>query len=174
MTDLKKILRAFAFSLAGLVMSITAAAEDAPLVYDLDDNCRAGRHNIPHSDFAVDVYCDDALGVNIAIALTRFSAPVSGPYSLGKRMWQGGDWTRYVTSIAASKSGKFFVTTDGRNGTGKIYALDLAAQNAKEIWSLKDGDCAPTISAVDGAKLSLKIFLCDGCEPRYDVLMLKS
>ncbi len=158
-------------SLLGLMLIPYAAlAEPSGLVFDLTEDCSGGRKLLAQSDFALDLYCDDALGVNAAIVKTRFSAPVSGPYSLSKRTWQGGEWARYLTSAAFLENDKLYIATESYNGSGKIYELRLAKQTWTEIGSLASGECSAVITGFEKGDLLVQYFDCDGMAARRALL----
>ena len=63
--------------------------------------CQHGLHEQPKKDFSVFLICDDALGSNICVVVTRPGVgPVEGefPYKWGmtKRFWQCGNETPHI------------------------------------------------------------------------------
>ena len=80
------------------VPSFSAQAEEVVSVYS--GSCISGIHKQPQGIFALHVFCDDALGTNVAGFYDDLGAPFSGKYNLGKRFWQGEEWNYDVTSFS--------------------------------------------------------------------------
>jgi hypothetical protein len=51
--------------------------------------CVTGEHKQPSGPYALYVFCDDALGTNVAVFLKELGVPFSENYDLGKRFWHG-------------------------------------------------------------------------------------
>ncbi|WP_417433288.1 hypothetical protein [Kiloniella sp.] len=138
-----------------------------PVLKDLSQACEADRYNQPIGEFSVDVYCDDALGINISIVKLKFDAPIIGPYSLTQRTWQGGDWAFSITSFMWGNDRKsLYVATEGYNGTGKAYYLDIETQTSQEVWSTSPGDCGSVLTGMNDKNITLATIPCDGKQPR--------
>lgn len=137
---------------------------------DLSATCTAGKYRQPDGDFAVNVYCDDGLGVNINIELSRFYAPVAGAFKPSARIWQGGPWAASVTGFIWDGAERLYTATEAYNGSGKVYRLHLIKQEATEIWRVGPGDCAPVITGLDNNGLQLKVSACDGTGARSEWL----
>jgi hypothetical protein len=67
--------------------------------------CKPGPQFQVPGPFAIYVFCDDALGTNIAVFLNDLGAPLRNKYDLGKRFWQGEPWSYDVTSSAWISNG---------------------------------------------------------------------
>ncbi|WP_417455175.1 hypothetical protein [Kiloniella sp.] len=124
-----------------------------PALKDLSQVCEADRYNQPIGEFSVDVYCDDT--------------PIIGPYSLTQRTWQGGDWAFSITSFMWGNDRKsLYVATEGYNGTGKAYYLDIETQTSQEVWSTSPGDCGSVLTGMNDKNITLATIPCDGKQPR--------
>jgi len=60
--------------------------------------CSQGIYEQPSGKFAIHVFCDDALGTNIAVFLNKMGAPIHQEYDLGNRFWQSEEWAYDVMS----------------------------------------------------------------------------
>ncbi|WP_162651907.1 hypothetical protein [Lentilitoribacter sp. Alg239-R112] len=160
--------------LSSLHLDIANAA--AGTLVDLSEahNCPQGRHMQPNGNFAVDVYCDDALGTNIAFTLVGINAPIQGKYSLTQRTWQGGDWAASASSVFWSNDlNTVLVATDMVYGTGTIYRLKLLEQGAETIWSMQPGSgCIPVIKSLSGTTLVIDIIPCESGLPRQETISI--
>ncbi|MEW7009603.1 hypothetical protein [Lentilitoribacter sp. EG35] len=152
----------------------TAHASDQNII-DMSDafNCPQGRHMQPNGPFAVDIYCDDALGTNIAVMLVKMSAPFQGEYSLTNRVWQGDNWAASASSIIWSDDpNEVYVSTDSVYGTGSIYKLQLLEQTSELIWKMESG-CVPALKAVSVATLRVEILPCSEGETDEIIIPIK-
>lgn len=95
--------------------------------------CKAGPEFQPNGLFAIYTFCDDALGTNIAIYLNKLGNPLNGKYNLGKRFWQGEEWSYDVTSWSWLPNNKLLLATSNIYGSGKLYTLDLLKQEYKVL-----------------------------------------
>lgn len=143
---------AFLFALA------TFAAHAEEVVNVSGSNCKAGAHENQQSAFALYVFCDDALGTNVAVFRKDIGAPSEGPYDLGKRFWQGQKWSYDVTSYAWLKDGRLLLATSEVYGSDAVYVLDVENQKAKVVLAPKEDGCLPTLKSVEGnhAKVEMK------------------
>jgi hypothetical protein len=124
-------------------------------------NCISGLHPQPaDGPFAVFVFCDDALGANIAVINI---SPGAGPgairlvgprkewnhWNVSDRIWQEASWATDVTSFAwSSDLCLLYVATSGTYGTGAVYRLDLVARVATKIFSLLSDGIDPKYSMI--------------------------
>ncbi|WP_085909758.1 hypothetical protein [Kiloniella majae] len=156
--------RSFFVLLAGsffVLATSVFATDQKPALKDFSKTCEADRYKQPIGEFSVDVYCDDALGTNISIVKLKFDAPMVGPYTLTKRTWQGGDWAFSITSFMWGTDRKsLYVATEGYNGTGKAYYLDIETQTIQEIWSMSPGDCGSILTGMDKENILLQNIPC--------------
>ena len=58
-----------------LIIPLSAYAESIPIVQISAKFCKKGVHNQPNGNYAVYVFCDDALGTNISVFLNNLGAP---------------------------------------------------------------------------------------------------
>ncbi|KLN59821.1 hypothetical protein WH96_15675 [Kiloniella spongiae] len=146
-----------------LLSSLASANDQKPALHDTSQKCTSDRYLQPIGQFAVDVYCDDALGTNISIVKLKFDAPIVGPYTTTRRTWQGGDWAFSITSFMWGTDKKsLYVATEGYNGTGKAYYLDVETQTIQEIWSMSSGDCGSVLKGMDKKTITLENIPCSG------------
>ena len=118
-----------------LITSLCYAGVDVVQVYP--KVCKQGEHKQPYGYFSVYVFCDDALGSNIAIFAREIHNPVLGPsanYDLGKRFWQGEPWSYDVVSFAWLSESQLLLSTSGIYGSGSVYVLNLYEKKYKEIY----------------------------------------
>ncbi|MCA3028190.1 MAG: hypothetical protein ING66_06265 [Rhodocyclaceae bacterium] len=120
--------------------------------------CAPGLRAQPHGGpFSVFVFCDDALGVNIAV-LNASGGAGPGKLKLGEtklwdrwqvddRVWQQSTWSRDITSFAWSRDSRsLYVATSGTYGTGFTYKLDLVSRKAVAIFPTPVEKLDPTNS----------------------------
>ena len=121
----------FIFSI--LLLSVGISHADPEIVQASPRYCKPGPEFQPNGLFAVYTFCDDALGTNIAIYLYKLGIPINGKYDLGKRFWQGEEWSYDVTSWAWLPNDKLLLATSYIYGSGKLYRLDLLKQEFKVL-----------------------------------------
>ncbi|WP_421780230.1 hypothetical protein [Kiloniella litopenaei] len=167
----------FLFLLTGLFFTCAPsvfANEQKPALKDFVETCEADRYVQPIGEFSVDVYCDDALGTNISVVKLKFDAPMVGPYTLTKRTWQGGDWAFSITSFMWGTDRKsLYVATEGYNGSGKAYYLNVETQKSQEIWSMSPGDCGSVLTGMDEKHVHLQNIPCDENKARDIMIAIR-
>jgi len=126
-------------SLLGCVVLFVgvASSADTNLLKVSPKFCKQGLSQPKHGDFAVFVFCDDALGTQIGVILTR---PGVGPFamktewSLTNRFWQEGPWMRDVKEMVWSRSGNYlYVLTSEVYSEEALYELDLKQRKAHKL-----------------------------------------
>ena len=127
-----------------LVLSLDAVA-DIDVKVISPKYCRQGEHVQPQSSFAIYVFCDDALGTNIAVFLKELGAPFEGDYELGKRFWQGQEWAYDVTSYSWLQRNKLLIATSAIYGSGSVYLLDLEKKSFRVLKKI-DGSVIELVS----------------------------
>ena len=115
-----------------LISSFSAQAEEVVSVYAR--SCIQGIHKQPKGIFALHVFCDDALGTNVAVFFDDLGAPFSGKYNLGNRFWQGEEWNYDVTSFSWLKENRLLLATSNIYGSGDVFMLNLEEQTYKVIF----------------------------------------
>ena len=118
--------------LIGVLAVVPAFAGHEPgprVVLAYPKACTHGLHHQPGGGpFAVLIFCDDALGSQLAVVCY---APGCGdkqaaPWSLTDRVWQAGPWAADVTAVAWDANGTcLYVSTSEIYGTGELFALNL-------------------------------------------------
>jgi len=100
-------------------------------------NCRHGLNQPVGGDFAVFIFCDDALGTQLGVI---YQKPGVGPaekntdWSNVKRFWQEGPWMIDVVQIVWSESKDYmYLTTSPIYGDGSFYELDLRHRKATKL-----------------------------------------
>ena len=101
--------------LLGLAIGMQARAEYVQSVYA--KNCSQGTYQQPEGVFAIYVFCDDALGTNLAVFMQHIGPPLFGDYNLGKRFWQGEEWSYDATSFSWLKDNRLLLATSGIYGS---------------------------------------------------------
>jgi hypothetical protein len=99
--------------------------------------CKHGLNQPKGGDFAAFVFCDDGLGTQIGIILTR---PGVGPvevnteWSVTNRFWQEGLWMINVKEMVWSPSGAFlYVITSEVYSEEALWELDLPQRKAVKL-----------------------------------------
>ncbi|PHR98845.1 MAG: hypothetical protein COA78_25655 [Blastopirellula sp.] len=110
--------------------------------------CPQGIHEQPSGQFAIHVFCDDALGTNIAVFLNKMGAPIHQEYDLGNRFWQNEEWAYDVMSFAWLSNKKLLLSTSAIYGTGSIYLLDPSQKQSKVLLKI-DGALIELVSVKD-------------------------
>ena len=137
-----------------LCFSSVSLAEVAPVLIS-PKYCKDGAKKQPNGQFAIYVFCDDALGTNIAVYLYDLGNPFRGKYKLGKRFWQGEAWSYDVTSYVWLKDNKYLlIATSAIYGSGSLYLLNLEEQTSKVIY--QDSSAILEITNVNGKSVTLR------------------
>ena len=150
-----------------IIISILVALSISPIIHaenvEIIDgsNCKHGVHKQPKGLFAVHVFCDDALGTNVAVFMDYIGAPLAGKYRLGKRFWQGEEWNYDVTSFSWLRTNHLLLATSGIYGSGKIYKLDLENQTFTVIKDSLKGICLMHLKSVENKVVKVGL---TGCE----------
>jgi hypothetical protein len=99
--------------------------------------CTHGLHHQPRGGpFAVLIFCDDALGSQLAVVCY---APGCGdnqppPWSLTNRFWQVQPWATDVTAVAWDANGAcLYVSTSQTYGSGDLFALNVRTRRFAAI-----------------------------------------
>jgi hypothetical protein len=133
-------------------------AEDVVSIYGQD--CKHGIHKQAKGPFAMHVFCDSALGTNIAIYMDFIGAPLFGNYYLGKRFWQGEEWNYDVTSYSWLKENKLLIATSGIYGSGAVYILKLENQTLERIRAPDEFNCITKLKAVENRRATIGLTNC--------------
>lgn len=139
---MKNLLISIFISTLLLILNISnvLADDNKLLLHVASQNCPHGLHSQSNNDYSVFIFCDDALGTNIGIVLTkRGVSPVSSlqPNSWGitNRFWQDGPWCTDVQDVFWSPSGNFlYVATSGIYGDGGLFELDLLNREYARVF----------------------------------------
>lgn len=103
-------------------------------------DCKHGLHHQPSGTFAVFLFCDDALGSNIGVILTKPGVgPIEGlpnsKWGLLHRFWQDEKWSADVVNFAWSPSGIYlYVATQEIYGDGGLFKFNLERQTFIRIF----------------------------------------
>jgi len=127
--------------------------------------CKPGAHEPSQGPFGLFVFCDDALGTNVALYVKDLGVPIAGPYDLGKRFWQGQKWSYDATSYAWLKDGRLLLATSAVYGSGAVYLLDPETQKAKVVVDPQKGGCVLTLKSVTETRAVAEA---TSCEQRKD------
>ena len=119
-----------------ITTSLTAGAQEVAW-QQAQGNCASGLHLPPKGPFAVMVYCEDALGVYLAVIHAKpIGAPAvqSGKWSLENRYWFDPVWASDVTGFKWAADGlKLLVSTSEIYGSGGLFELDLFNRKYTQI-----------------------------------------
>ena len=116
--------------------------------------CSQGEHSQPKGRFAIYVFCDDALGTNIAVFMKGLGAPFEGNYQLGKRFWQGQEWAYDVTSYAWLPDNQLLIATSAVYGSGSVYLLNLAKQLSRVLFN--DDKAVLELESISGSTINIR------------------
>ena len=115
--------------------------------------CKHGLNQPGRGDFAVFVFCDDALGTQIGIILTKPGVgpiELTGKWSITNRFWQEGPWMTNVKEYVWAKSGNYlYVVTSEVYGEEAFYELNLRQRRAVKLLDGKAAKSYLTIEKVD-------------------------
>jgi len=111
--------------------------------------CPPGIHEQPNGKFALHVFCDDALGTNVAVFLNKMGAPIHQDYSLGNRFWQNQEWAFDVMSYAWLPNDQLLLSTSAIYGSGSVYLLDPSKKTFKVLLTI-DGALIEIVSINEG------------------------
>ena len=126
--------------------------------------CKNGVHPDPSGPFAVYVFCDDALGTNIAVFYATLGGPRFEKWTLTRRFWQDQPWATDVHALGwVPKRSLLVVTTSEIYGEGAIYLLDLKAQTF--IVLAKPEDCGAQILELTESFVTVGLNNCESATP---------
>ncbi len=119
-----------------LVASVSAFAQEDSWQW-APGNCVPGLHSSPKGPFAVMIYCEDALGIYLAVLhAAPMGAPAaqSGKWSLEDRYWFDPLWASDITGFKWSADGReLTVSTSEVYGSGGLFRLDLFNRKATQL-----------------------------------------
>ena len=146
-----------------------AIASDFPVVKISPKYCEKGVQFQPRGNFAISVFCDDALGTNIAIFLNDLHGPFRGKYALYQRYWQNYEWGADVTSFVWMPEDTLIISTSRIYGSGKVLKLDLENQKSEVLYTPSDNICVTEIARINESKLTVKLTDCDLNEEEIEI-----
>jgi len=116
------------------------------------------------------VFCDDALGTNIAVFYSDLGDPRFSKWTLTRRFWQSDSWGADVGAIAwVPHHNGLVVTTSEIYGTGSVYLLDLEKQSAVTLAEPKD--CGAWIESIDELSVTIGINDCEHPKPQRSLVL---
>jgi hypothetical protein len=123
-------------------------------------DCRNGVHQQPHGPFAVYVFCDDAVGTNIAVFYSALGEPRFDKWTVQRRFWQDEPWSLDVHTLGwVPDRDLLVVTTSEIYGHGAVYLLDLRAQTF--VILAEPQDCGAAILAIDKSSVTVGLNDCE-------------
>jgi hypothetical protein len=126
--------------------------------------CKGGAHAQPDGPFGVYVFCDDAVGTNIAVFYQELGEPRYGKWTLTRRFWQDGPWAADVSALGWVPSRNLLVVaTSEIYGSGAVYLLNLESQTFAPLGSTND--CGSAILAVTDSSVTLGLNNCEDSKP---------
>jgi hypothetical protein len=122
--------------------------------------CKGGPHAQPQGPFGVYVFCDDALGTNIAVFFPQLGDPIYEKWTLTRRFWQDEPWSADVSALGWVPGRKLLVVaTSEIYGTGAVYLLNLEKQTYAKLGSTKD--CGSSITALSESSVTVALNNCE-------------
>ncbi len=149
------------FIIVGVLASVFTHLEAEDVVSIVGQDCTRGIHKQPHGPFALHVFCDSALGTNIAVFMDNLHNPLAGNYFLGKRFWQGEEWNYDVTSYAWLKDNFLLLATSHIYGSGAVYKLNLEKQTFEIVRPSDNDVCVTQLKSVQDKRIELVVTDCD-------------
>jgi hypothetical protein len=126
--------------------------------------CKRGSHIQPQGPFGVYVFCDDALGTNIAVFYPELGEPRFEKWTLTRRFWQDGPWSADVSALGwVPNRNLLVVTTSEIYGTGAVYLLNLEIQIYTELGYTSD--CSSAILALTEVSVTVGLSNCEDSKP---------
>src|ERR1700676_973030 len=123
-------------------------------------SCKGGLHAQPGGPFGVYVFCDDALGTNIAVFYPQLGEPRYEKWTLTRRFWQDGQWSADVSALGwVPGRNLLVVATSAIYGTGAVYLLNLEKQTHTTLGSTKD--CGSSITALSESSVTVDLNNCE-------------
>jgi hypothetical protein len=109
-------------------------------------NCDPGLRPQPGGPYAALVFCENALGAQLAVVrLAPLETTAEGAWNSRRLIWQDESWSADITSFAWTPDGKrLFVATAEGSGAGGLYELELLTRQARQV--------APRDSVVTAAR----------------------
>ncbi len=134
--------------------------------------CKQRIYHQPNGPFALNLFCEDALGSHIGIVYYKnMSQPIKDAWQITDRYWQLSEWGSDATSFCWDPSGKnLFISTSAIYGSGKVFVLDLYNRVTTEIYPktksvlpTDDGICLTNLKSVDFKKriVTIEVTGCD-------------
>lgn len=158
----------------GVLLSLSVVAASAATTVGLaasgiEDvggrSCKPGEHVQPGGPFSVYVFCDDALGTNIAVLYGAAGDPRYNKWTLTRRFWQGDPWAADVHGLGwVPGSNLLVVTTSEIYGEGEIFLLNLEEQTFKVLASPKD--CGSKILKLTEHEITVGTNDCEHPQPK--------
>jgi hypothetical protein len=126
--------------------------------------CKGGSHAQPQGPFGVYVFCDDALGTNIAVFYAQLGEPRYERWTLIRRFWQGEPWGADVSSLGwVPRRNLLVVATSAIYGAGAVFLLDLEKQTYRKLGSTND--CGSAILALSESSVRVRLNNCEDSKP---------
>jgi hypothetical protein len=130
--------------------------------------CKSGSHAQPLGPFGVYVFCDDALGTNIAVFYPELGDPRYEKWTLTRRFWQDGPCSADVSALGwVPGRNLLVVATSEVYGTGAVYLLDLEKQTYTELGSTND--CGSSITALSKSSVTVALNHCEDSRPSKNI-----
>jgi len=132
--------------------------------------CKGGVHPQPQGPFGVYVFCDDAVGTNIAVFYPQLGEPKYQKWTLTRRFWQDGPWAADVSALGwVPGRNLLVVATSEIYGSGSVYLLDLEKQTSVILGSTND--CGSTILGLTDSSVTLGLTNCEDPKPFKSITM---
>ena len=132
--------------------------------------CKDGLHKQPKGQFGVYVFCDDAVGTNIAVVHLYPGDSEFERWPIARRFWQGEPWSLDVSSIGwVPNKNLLVVATSEIYGEGSVFLLDLENQQSSVLLTPKD--CGASITAISESSVTVGLNDCVNEKPNKRVVL---
>ena len=164
------ILLATATAIAQQPATRTSTRSPVKIESILGRACRGGLHAQPQGPFGVYVFCDDALGTNIAVFYPELGDPRYEKWTLTRRFWQDEPWSADVSALGwVPGRNLLVVATSEIYGTGAVYLLNLERQTYTTLGSTND--CGSAILALTESSVTVGLNNCEDSKPSRTIEM---
>jgi hypothetical protein len=132
--------------------------------------CSNGAHVQPQGPYGVFVFCDDAVGTNIAVYYAQLGEPKYEKWTLTRRFWQDEPWAADVSALGwVPGRNLLVVTTSEIYGAGAVFLLNLDVETYEKLGSTND--CGSKILDLTEDSVTVGLNNCEDSKPSKNITM---